>query len=576
MDDLELLRKPVLSLIRGGVLLGAIGGLTALLPLFGLAALADALQTNAPDIRRIVWLAGLTVFGASLGWLATAVAMGLTHLADERLQARLRRELVKRLGNLSLGWFSDTQSGCVRKAVEDDLTELHHLTAHHEVERARAFSQPIIGLLCPVLLDWRLALLAAITWPFYGVAYLWLMHGYNANMQRIDRDFAAISSAIIEFINGIVVIKSYRQARLAYNAYDRTTSRFVRFYSEWAGRSARIEALSALLLSVPIILLTSLVGGYPLVLSGQVSPTLLLAEIVIAITLPQNFQTLHTSHAAFRKAQAASARVGKLLTLQPLTEPENPIQPQGADIKFDAVGFAFDPGRPVLSDISFYCAPGTVTALIGPSGAGKSALARLVPRFYDVTQGSIRLGGVDLRQIDRTTLYRQIGFVLQEVDLLNGSVRDNIRLGRPMAGDHDIIAASKAAQIDQVIQALPQGYDTVIGEGHNFSGGEAQRIAIARMILSDTPILILDEATSSADPDNEVLIQEALSNLARGKTVIIIAHRLSSISHADQIVVLENGRIVQKGRHEELIAQEGCYQSLRKIETEAWENQPFR
>ncbi|XAO71754.1 MAG: ATP-binding cassette domain-containing protein [Acetobacteraceae bacterium] len=299
------------------------------------------------------------------------------------------------------------------------------------------------------------------------------------------------------------------------------------------------------------------------------TPVMLLAEIMVAITLPQSFQTLHTGNAAFKKAQAAAERLEHLLSRPPLPVPTQPLSPSSAEVTFDHVSFAYDDGRPVLSHISFTCAPGTVTALIGPSGAGKSTLARLVPRFYDVTEGAIRLGGVDVRQLDRATLYKQTGFVLQEVELPHGTVRDNIRLGNMDAGESDIIAAAQATQIASVIEALPQGYDTIIGGGHCFSGGEVQRIALARMILADRLVLILDEATSSADPDHEVQIQAALSHLARGRTVIVIAHRLASITHANQILVLADGRIVQKGRHEALITQDGCYKDLLEVENRA-------
>lgn len=568
-DTMKSLRKPVQILIWGGIWLGALGGVSALVPLFGLAALAETLQTTPPDLHRIAMLAALIVICGVLGWLATTLAMGLTHLADERLQARLRCQIIAHLGVLPLGWFTGTHSGMVRKAVEDDLTELHYLTAHHEVERVRALSQPIIGLFCLSLLNGRLALLAMATWPLYGVAYLWMMRGYRENLQQMDRDLAAISAAIVELVRNIVVIKSYRQARQIHNDYGQATSRFAAFYGGWAGRTARIEAISALLLSAPVIMLTSLAGGYPLVTSGQVTPVMLLAEIMVAMTLPQSFQTLHTGNAAFKRAQAAAERLEHLLSRPSLPAPTHPRSPTSADVTFDDVSFAYDDGRPVLSHISFTCAPGTVTALIGPSGAGKSTLVRLVPRFYDVTEGAIRLGGVDVRQLDRATLHKQVGFVLQEVELLHGTVRDNICLGQMDAQESDIIAAAQAAQIDSVIQALPRGYDTMIGEGHCFSGGEAQRIALARMILANRPVLILDEATSSADPDHEVQIQTALSHLARGRTVIVIAHRLASIAHADQILVLEDGRIIQKGRHETLVSQEGCYKNLWEVENRA-------
>jgi ATP-binding cassette subfamily B protein IrtA len=223
------------------------------------------------------------------------------------------------------------------------------------------------------------------------------------------------------------------------------------------------------------------------------------------------------------------------------------------------VSFSYDGQRTVLNDVALTLAPGTITALVGRSGSGKSTLATLVPRFHDVTDGAVRVGGVDVREIDPAVLYRHVGFVLQDVQLLGISVADNIRLGRPDASDDDIVGAAKAAYIHHRITALPHGYDSVVGDDAHFSGGEAQRVSIARALLADTPILVLDEATAFADPDSEAQLQAALSHLIVGRTVLVIAHRLGSIVGADNIVVLNDGRVAEQGRHDELLARGGQY-----------------
>lgn len=558
-DALARLRRPVAHLTRAGMLLGGIGALTALAPFVGLTELARALLAPTIDSAHVAKVAVAIVAGLTLGWLCTGAALWLTHLADHRLQASLRRALVAKLGAVPLGWYSDKTSGQVRKAVQDDLQDLHHLTAHHDVEWVGALVLPAAGVAYLLWLDWRLALLAVATLPIYLFAYAWMMRGFGEKMVQLDASFAKVSAAIVEFVHGIAVVKAFGQTGRAHRAYRGAVTEFSERYAGWVRPLLRLEALTSMALSVPVILLVSLVGGSWMIRLGWIAPLDLFAEVLIAVAIPQTLLALNQSMTAQRRALASAQRIDALLAAEPLPQPAQPRTPQDARIEFDAVSFGYEADRPVLDRIALECRPGTVTALVGASGAGKSTLAKLVPRFHDVDGGAVRIGGVDVREIAPSELYRHVGFVLQEVQLLHGSVADNLRLGRPGASDEEMVAASRAARIHDRIASLPRGFDSVVGEDAAFSGGEAQRVAIARALLADTPILILDEATAHADPESEAQIQDALSALARGRTVLVIAHRLASIAGADRIVVLDRGRIAESGTHAALLAADGPY-----------------
>ncbi|MFS8104527.1 ABC transporter ATP-binding protein/permease [Lentzea alba] len=561
MNALQELRRPVVWWTRAGIALGAVGAVTTLVPFIGIAELGRALLNGGDTTQVAVVIAVALV----VGFLCNGGALTLTHVADAKLQAVLRRRIVERLGKVPLGWYSDTNSGAVRKAAQDDIDELHHLLAHHDVEMTGAIVLPVAGIGYLCWLDWRLALLAIVTLPVYVVAYGFMMRGFADKMRQLDNGFSRVSTAIVEFVHGITVVKVFGQAGKAHRSYQRAVGEYGERYAGWVQPILRLEALTSMALSAPVVALVSLAGGTWFVGNGWVSPIDVLAEVLVAIVVPTTLLTLNQGMTAQRKAVAAAERIVQLLDTPTLPVPERPEEPQGHQVEFDDVSFSYDGTTKVLSGVSLMCAPGTVTALVGSSGAGKSTLAKLVPRFYDVTAGAVRIGGVDVRNIAPDVLYRKVGFVLQEVQLLHGTVSDNIRLGRPQATDEEVSEAAKAARIHDRIMALPQGYDTVDAA---FSGGEAQRVSIARALLADTPILVLDEATAYADPESEAQIQDALSVLARGRTVLVIAHRLATIAGVDQIVVLDEGAVVERGTQEELLAAGGRYARMWEAHSE--------
>ncbi|CAM3664592.1 ABC transporter ATP-binding protein [Kibdelosporangium persicum] len=551
-------RRPVIGRIRLACVLSAVGALAGLAPFVGLVELADTLLAPSIDRDRAAVVAVLIVLGLVLRGVFLSAALTITHVADVRLQAILRRRMIAHLGRVPLGWFARNSSGRLRKTAMGDVDALHQLVAHHAVEMTAAAVTPLGALAYLVVLDWRLALLAVATIPLYVAAYVWMERGSSEVMRKLDESNARLSSAVVEFISGIAVVKAFGRARKAHAAYRQAAAEYTDFFAAWVQPMNRVEALAGLAVSAPVVGLVTIVGGVWFVGQGWVSPGEALGCVLLACVVPVAIEPLGFGALNQRAAAAAALRIQQLLDVAPLPAPASPQRPAGRRVEYDDVQFAYD-DHDVLHGVTFTCEPGSVTALVGPSGSGKSTLATLLLRFHDVTGGAIRIGGVDVRHIDPAELYRHVGFVLQDVRLLGGSIRDNVALGRPQATDAEIRAACRAAQIHDRITALPRGYDSVAGQDVQLSGGEAQRVSIARALLADTPVLVLDEATAFADPESEAAIQDALSRLAEGRTVLVIAHRLSTITPADQIVVLDRGQVVETGTHTELLAAQGQY-----------------
>ncbi|GAA1386800.1 ABC transporter ATP-binding protein [Pseudonocardia kongjuensis] len=559
------LLRPVRGTIRVAQVLAAIGSAAALVPFVALAGLAAAfLEPGPPDDGAVLGAVWLIVGGLGARGVITGLALALTHFADVRLQALLRRRMAAHLGRVPLGWFSERSSGMVRKAAQDDVHDLHQVVAHHPVEWVGAWVLPIAGIGYLAWLDWRLALLALVTLPWYAAAYAWMMRGYTEKVEQMNAGNERISSAVVEFVSGIAVVKTFGQARRAHRGYAEAARDFGRFYSEWVRPMLRIEVIATMAISAPVVLLVACAGTAWFVGAGWITPVEAMTGILVSLVVPTTITALGFGASNRRTAAAAALRLHELLATPVLPEPDEPREPAGHRIELAGVRFSYGggDGAEVLRGIDLDCPEGTVTALVGPSGAGKTTLATLVARFHDVTGGALRIGGVDVREIDPAVLYRHVGFVLQDVQLLHGTIAGNVRLGRPDATDDELHDACRAARIHDRILALPRGYDSVVGEDALLSGGEAQRVSIARALLADTPVLVLDEATAFADPESEAEIQDALSGLAAGRTVLVVAHRLSTITGADRIAVVDDGRIVESGTHDELLAASGRYAAM--------------
>lgn len=558
---LKNLMRPISGRLALGRMLAVVSGALAVVPYIALVHIGDVLlgayttdsAVDGDEVR--LWIRILVVTFA-LRLFIHFGALLVTHVADIKLGRILQIRLVQRFARVPLAWFTSTNSGRVRKALQDDIGTIHHLIAHQPVEGTNAIAMPMALMIYAFVIDWRLGLLAIATLPLYAAAMSVSMRGMGEKTVEMDKRLSSVSARMVEFVTGISVVKAFGQVGRSHRNYQQSADEFYDFYTDWVKPLIRVSALGTSLLAVPLVLLINIGGGALLVHHDVVNPADVLATALIALLIPYALETLMNSMFSQQVAGASALRLAELVDtpILPQIDAEQRREPRSYDVAFDHVGYSYGAGPGAVlavDDVSFTLRQGTVTALIGPSGSGKSTIATLLARFDDPQSGTIRIGEVPLAEI--ADLYSHVGFVLQDPQLLNISIRDNIALGRPDASETDIRQAATAARIIDDIEALPDGFDTVYGADSGLSGGQAQRVAIARALLVDAPILILDEATALTDPESEHHIQEALSALAHGKTVLVIAHRLEVIRGVDQIIVVDGGRVIAAGTHEELL-----------------------
>ncbi|MCG8295127.1 ABC transporter ATP-binding protein [Pseudomonas entomophila] len=565
----------VLRPIRGRLIaagsLAAIGTMLTLVPLAGVAHIGQLTLGQgdgvAPwvQIQASVWqVLGLSLGALFVGMILISLGETLAHLADNRITRQLRLAITQRLAKVPLGWFTSRASGEVKQAMQDDVNTLHSLTAHYYTTLGRTWGAVVATVLYLFAMDWRMAIVSLLPFPLFFLFVSRATKASGANMQAFGAHMGRINNAVVEFVNGIPVVKAFGIEGKAHGSYREAVDGFAAAFTDFTRPLVSAMANAHALVTPVAVLGVVLAFGTLFTYLGWIRPVdilpfALVAPGMCAPLLLMSYIT-HDLHAATSAAQ----RVDGLLRTPLLEAPAHNGRTlaKDAEIRFEHLGYSYDGDTPVLDDINLTLEPGTVTAIVGASGAGKSTLARLLLRFFDPTHGRITLDGVDLRQLDTAQLYRHIGFVLQEVRLIHASLRDNIALGRPSATQEEIEQAARTANIHQRILALPRGYDSVVGEDVQLSGGELQRVSIARAVLLDPAVLVLDEATAAADAENEVQIQQALSRFARQRTLLVIAHRLDTVMHADQIIVLDNGRILEQGDHAQLLARNGHYARL--------------
>ncbi|WP_082714931.1 ABC transporter ATP-binding protein [Falsirhodobacter sp. alg1] len=557
--------KPVQARVRFAMAISASSAL------FGLAVMVQLMMVvqrllQDPDVVPWGWFCGAAVCTVA-AYAARLGAFNQAHYAAFRLERLLRMGLADRLSKVSLGYVETQGAGALAKVIHDDVKALHVFVADSTPLYARAYVTPLVTLVLLLVLDWRLALVALVV---LGIGYGILSRAQSRRRDMVRSYNAArekVSAAVVEYVQAMPVVRNFDSGKMSFARYQEALDGYLKVMLDWY-RAAGFPARFSWLVLSPMPTLTLVLGaGLLLTSMGDLSVSRWLGVLLICTGMAEAMMPMMMLRHMIEKVALSVARIEEVMNAPELAARSGAVEstdPNAPALRFEDVSFSYNNDHDqALRNISFSVAPGSVTALVGPSGAGKTTVARLIPRFWDVTSGKIELGGVDIRNMDADRLMEKVAFVFQESFLFADTIAENIRIGRPEASDEEVIAAARSAQAHGFINELPQGYDTPVGErGVFLSGGQRQRIAIARALLQSRPILVLDEATAFADPENEAELIVALSELMRGRTVIMVAHRLATIRDADQILVFNRGQIAERGKHDDLVGQGGLYARL--------------
>ena len=545
------------------VLSGA-SALVALVPFVYIWKILRDVLDAAPNYAQAVniphygWMA---VLFAVLAYLIYIAALMCSHLSAFRVATNLRLEVSEHLATLPLGFTETFGSGKLRKIIHESTGAAETFLAHQLPDKYNAMATPIGLLVLLLVFDWRLGLLSLVPVAL-GFVIMSAMTGRRMadKMRQYGNALESMSNEAVEYVRGIPVVKTFGQSVFSFKKFKATIDE----YEKWVIAYTKELRMPMMLYTAAIngVFAFLIVGGLLFTRNGVTSEFLLNLLFYIIITPVISLTLTRIMYMSENELVVADAlaRVDSVLDAEPVPENDHPRHPKDASVSLKDVHFSYDGKTDVIKGVSLKIQPGQMVAFVGPSGGGKSTLANLICRFFDVQSGSVRVGGADVRDIPKEELMDTISFVFQNSRLLKGSILDNVRLGRAQATEAEVLAALKAAQCMDIVEKFPEGIHTVIGtKGVYLSGGEQQRIAIARAMLKNAPILLLDEATAFADPDNEAKVQAAFAQLAKGKTVLMIAHRLSTVANADCIYVVQDGQIVESGTKDELCAQNGLF-----------------
>ncbi len=543
-----------------GLILSLFEGVLAAIPyLLAYAALHLAFSSNISS--ALLWAISIGLFACVVLRIVSArTAMPLVFSGAYALMAQARLRVADHLRKVPMGWFARQRDGDLAARLTSDLEVVEHVWSHFLGMFTASLASSSFLVLFLFWLDWRLTLIMLAGLPLALMALTRTHHLATQAGTRLARTNASVQSALLEYVRGIGVIRHFGRFNQAFSNLERTMDEHHTAMLAIELKPTPWLVAYGFLLEAGYISL--ILGGAWLASTGTLTLEILAAFLVMALPVYRQLFDIGLSTVLLRFAHRALLRVESILAEPALAEPDLPCPPKQHDIAFENVSFSYD-GTAVLDDVSCRISANALTAVIGASGSGKSTLLHLIARLWDVDNGTIRIGGVDVRNIGSGMLHQHVAMVFQDVVLFSGTVFDNLCIGCPGATHEKVVAATRRAQAHDFIMRLPEGYNTVLDEGGtSLSGGERQRISIARALLKDAPVLLLDEVTASIDPSAEAEIQRAVTELVRGRTVVVVAHRLASVRHADHILVLDRGRLVDQGRHVDLMQRVGLYSRL--------------
>ena len=543
------------------LVLACIGEAVGMVPYVVIALLAAGLIEGTLTFERAALLAAVAALAHVARFFCTWRSSMMSHRIAFKALATMRDQMAEKMERVPMGTIIDTPTGTFKNRFVDNVNQLEDAIAHFMPELPSNVFGPLLAMVIVFALDWRMGLAGLATIPLGVLFYAAMMRDYKPKMARYIGSEQRMNSSLVEYVNGIQVIKAFNQGSNSYQKYANAVRSFKDFTLGWF--KATWVSMNLAFSILPTTLLGVLPVGLALYLAGDVTPAELGLEFVLALAVVAPLMKLSSFLNEAKAMEYAVADASEFLDLPELPEPAQRAAVRDEGVELANVSFSYESGEEVLHDVSLRVPRGSFCALVGPSGSGKSTLARLIARHWDVGAGAVRVGGVDVRDMPLDQLSQLVSFVAQDNYLFDCSLRENIRMGKPDATDDEVLAAARAACCDDFIGRLPHGYDTPAGEaGHALSGGERQRISIARAILKDAPIVVLDEATAFTDPENEERIQQSIARLPRGKTLLVIAHRLSTVAAADDIAVVDHGRIVAHGTHDRLLAACPLYASM--------------
>lgn len=548
------------SKMRISIFLAVLGEMFGIVPFLMVALLADELYRGTATIQRVLFFSGIAAICQLIKMLLTWRSSLMSHKISFTILKNIREAITDRMAKVPMGIMLETPTGAFKNLIVDNVAKLEDSMAHFMPELPSNIAAPLCSILLIFILDWRMGLASLITIPLGILFFAAMMRGYGPRMENYMRSANDMNSSLVEYVNGIQVIKAFNRSASSYGKYSKSVNYFHDSTMEWWSQCWFWNAAARAVL--PSTLLGTLPVGSWLYMEGTLSLPVFLISLVVPLGFVAPLMKVSEAMEQVSMIKGNLEQVTAFLKTPELVRPSEPVSLGERTYQFEDVHFGYKETE-VLHGISFQTRPGTMTAIVGPSGSGKSTIAKLMAGFWDVTSGSVRFGGQDIRQIPFEQLMGEISYVAQDNFLFDKSIRENIRMGNPAATDEEVEAAAKAANCHDFIMQLEQGYDTLAGDaGDRLSGGERQRITIARAILKPSSVVILDEATAYADPENEALIQQAISKLVAGKTLIVVAHRLNTIRNADQILVVANGNIAGRGTQEELLRECPIYQKM--------------